>query len=185
MTGGQMKIISFSEETKTIDGNVSGQPESLRRFAERESPSPGRSSHKGIFLGLCNASFNSVLIYLLGNPESVRSGAHKVPVQRPGYRRKNRGVNGGIDLGNCLQKGEKNTTEKNCICAPGVTPGPVRAVSVRLARTQDNDSRDQRYSYEQDEKHEKVQQEMESADQNQEDRKAPTQQYRKDRIATF
>jgi hypothetical protein len=56
-----------------------------------------------------------------------------------------------------------------------VTPGPVRAVSVRLARTKDNDSRDQHYSYEQDEKYEKVQQEMESADHDQADRKAPTQ----------
>jgi len=88
-------------------------------------------------------------------------------------------------LGNCLEQGEKYTTEKTCICAPGVTPGPVGAVSVRLARTQDDDSRDQHYSYEQDEKHEKVQQEMESADHDQEDRKAPTQQHRKDRIATF
>jgi hypothetical protein len=50
-----------------------------------------------------------------------------------------------------------------------VAPSPVRAVSVRLARTKDKDSGDQHYSYEQDEKHEKVQQEMKSADQNQED----------------
>ncbi len=108
-------------------------------------------------------------------PESVRSGAHKVPVHRPGYRHHDRGVSGGIDLGDCLEQGDHQPTEKTCICTPGVTPGPVRAVSIRLARTQDDDSRDHHYIYEQEKKYGKVQQEIESADQDQADRKAPTQ----------
>ena len=66
-------------------------------------------------------------------------------------------------MGNYLEQGEKYTTDKTGICAPGITPGSVRPVSVRLAQTKDNDSCDQNYSYEQDETCEKVQQEMESA----------------------
>ena len=58
----------------------------------------------------------------------------------------------GVDFGNCLEKGEKYTEDKTRICAPGVAPGPVWAVSVRLAQTQDEDSRDQHYSYEQGQK---------------------------------
>jgi hypothetical protein len=54
-----------------------------------------------------------------------------------------------------------------------------------LARTQDEDSRDNHYIYEEVKKYGKVQQEFESADHDQADRKPPGQQHRKGRIATF
>lgn len=77
------------------------------------------------------------------HPESVRFGAYKGPVHRPGYRHHYRGVGGGIDFVNCLEESDKQPTDKTGVGAPGVTPGPVRAVRVRLARTEDDDSRDQ------------------------------------------
>ena len=39
--------------------------------------------------------------------ESVRSGAYKAPVHRPGYRDHDHGVSGGIDFGNCLEQGDE------------------------------------------------------------------------------